>query len=491
MSRRPRLFTKVGLSAVLLGLACLPAAAQNWPQFYDPLVVRTLNLTLSASDWDVVRNDESFTVEVPAQLSLPGETPILVAVRRKSSIAITAPGRPTKVSLKIDINQYVEQSWHGMKKLSLENGADVSTLKEGFAWYLHRLAWTSGGYPYMPPLASWAKVNVNGQSYGVYVNVEQVDKRFLEWRGVWLSDDTWLYKQSELGGAPTIEFGPLTPSPTYTALCYSPFPPQSCPTPAAATVATQLASLIDMQGMLTMGAVNGWCYSPDALFSKGKNFFHSDSRYRKRLYYPWDLDASFGSLSPSTSIFNVGTSPYEDVILANPTFRTQYKAIMQTLLSGAFATTNLISALNSLETALLPEMSADPYNPGSAGDFTALRNYASARNTNVASQLASDGNVSVETSALPPAVLLTRPNPTSSESSITFSLDRAGPVRVSVYDAQGTRVRTLIDQALEAGIHHVEWQGTNDDGRPMAAGVYFVSCRIDGRTWSQKVALFR
>jgi hypothetical protein len=482
---------KGGIAALVLSVAASqPVHAQIWPQLYDPMVVLTLDLTVSAQDWDTVRRDTTFTTYVPAYLSMPGEPSILVAVRRKSSVALPKPGGgPEKVSLKIDINLFVEQSWHGVKKLSLENGGDTSTLREGFAWYLHRLAYRPGGYPYMPGLASWVKVYVNGLDYGVYSNVEQVDKRFHEWRGLWLSDDTWLYKQSDMG-APTIDVGPLTHSPTYNTLCYSPFPPQTCPTPPPEAVATELSQLIDMQGMLTLGAVDAWCYSPDNLFAKGKNHFYSDSRYRKRLYYPWDIDANFGDMDPNHSIYQLGPSAYVTVILDNPTFRTQYNIIMQSLLNGPFATTNLTSAINSLESVLLPAMSTDPYNPVSASDFTALRNYVSARNTNVATQLSGAAGVSTTTTTQE-ANVLARPNPFQAVTRVEFQMKQTGPMLVRVYDAQGALVRTLADRQLPAGPYYLEWDGTNDLGRPVGAGVYFVSGNSDGRTWNRKVTLLR
>jgi hypothetical protein len=489
MSRLLLRFLTHSLPALLLSLSALPAAAQNWPQFYDPMTVRTLHLTLTAQDWNTVRHDTTYDMEVPAYLSLQGETPLLVGLRRKSGVALPSDGSPEKVALKIDINEFTEQSWHGMKKLSLENGADTSTLLEGFAWHLHRLAWNAGIYPYMPGLASWVRLFVNGVDYGCYVNVEQVDKRFLENRGLWLSDDTWLYKASDVSSPHTIEFGPLTHSPTYTTLCYSPFP-GTCPTPAPGTVATQLDELIDMEGMLTLGAVNAWSYSPDNLFSKGKNFFYSDSRYRKRLYYSWDMDANFGSLNTSQSIYELGNSPYEDVILDNPTFRTQYNNIMRALLDGPFTTANLTSALDALETVLLPTMSTDPYNPVTAAAFTDLRNYISARNTNVSSQLPPTVSVE-ENSPVRPAVLSAHPNPFLAQTRVQFQLDRPGSARVDVYDARGARVRTLVDGSLGAGMHHATWEGTDDQGRRLGAGVYFVSYNAAGRSWTRRIALLR
>jgi hypothetical protein len=466
-----------------------PATAQNWPEFYDPLVVRTLQLTLSGQDWNTVRHDQTFTIEVPAYLSMPGEAPLLVGLRRKSGAALPSEGSPDKVALKIDINEFTEQSWHQLKKLSLENGADTSPLLEGFAWYLHRLAWTSGVYPYMPGLASWVRLFVNGQDYGVFANVEQVDKRFLENRGLWLSDDTWLYKSGDQG-PPTIEFGPLQHSPTHTTLCYSPFQTNGCATPPPNQVASQLDTLIDMQGMLTFGAVNAWGYSPDDLFAKGKNFYFSDSRYRERLYYPWDLDANFGSLNTNRSIYELGNSPYEDVILDNPTFRTQYDGIMRTLLNGPFKTANLTPLVNALEAALLPAMSTDPYNPVSAGDFTNLRDYISARNSNVASQLPPVVAVG-ENRPIVRATVSAHPNPFARETSIEFRSDRPGPVLVRVHDARGALVRTLVDGNVAAGVHRAAWAGTDDRGSKLGAGVYFVTCDAADKSGSCRVALVR
>ena len=490
--------TMIGsLTVLLLSFAPSPVPAQNWQQFYDPMTLLTLNLSLSSQDWDTVRNDTTFDVEVPAQLWMTGESPILVAVRRKSGVPITASGLPDKVPLKIDVNQYEERSWHGMKKLSLENGGDTSTLLEGFAWYLHRLAWIPQAYPYMPGLASWVKLYVNGQYYGVYVNVEQVDKRFLEHRGLWLSDDTWLYKQSEIG-TPTIEFGPLTHSPTYNTLCYSPFPVGSCATPPPAAFAAQLSTEIDMQGMLTLGAVNAWCYSPDDLFSKGKNHYYSDSRYRlgpasapsrKRTYYPWDMDANFGSLNSNRSIYELGNNAYEDLIIDNPTFRVQYDSIMKALLNGPFTTANLTAALNSLETVLLPAMSTDPYNPVSSSDFNGLRNFISARNISVASQL-SGGSSAVEESPRITA-FAAYPNPANTEAMVQFQLDRPAFVQVTIYDARGARVGMLVEGHREAGSHQVKWEGIDSKGKLVPAGIYFISCRVDDHISSQKVVVVR
>jgi flagellar hook assembly protein FlgD len=47
-------------------------------------------------------------------------------------------------------------------------------------------------------------------------------------------------------------------------------------------------------------------------------------------------------------------------------------------------------------------------------------------------------------------------------------------VQVAVYDVAGRKVRTLADRVFSPGEHTLTWDGTDDDGRGVARGVYFV-----------------
>lgn len=68
---------------------------------------------------------------------------------------------------------------------------------------------------------------------------------------------------------------------------------------------------------------------------------------------------------------------------------------------------------------------------------------------------------------------------------------QAQVVRVSLYDAAGRLARTLADEPLPAGRHRRVWDGADDRGRPLAAGIYFV--RFEGKTAQvgEKVVLLR
>lgn len=69
------------------------------------------------------------------------------------------------------------------------------------------------------------------------------------------------------------------------------------------------------------------------------------------------------------------------------------------------------------------------------------------------------------------------PNPAAVRTQIPFTLARAGRVRLRIYGLRGERVRTLVDGERLAGPNTVSWDGRDDHGRAVDAGVYF--CRLE------------
>ena len=402
------LILRVSVLLIILLMVAPGSFAQGWPEVFNPFQILTLNLQLAEQDWDIIRHDITNEIEVPAWFWADGESPILVSVRRKSSRALPSETNPIKVGLKIDINELVDgQKWRDLTKVSLENGTDSGVVQEGLAWNLHRLA--SSSYGYQAAFASWVQLRVNGELIGVYVNAEQRDKQMLRNRGLWTADETWIFDQDDIG-VPEIEEGDGF-SPTYNALCYVPFRVASrkgsgvCATPSDAQLANQLPLLINMPGMLTQGAVDAYTDNPDALLSHGKNFQFVDfidpnntGKDTRRLYFPWDLDAVFrstsGNIYASGSGRKVSLSPYQEVILRNPTFRAQYNQIMLDLLNGPLSVANVQAFLTQAEGVISAALANDPFPTTSgspAGEFDSLRAWVAARDVNVRTQLAANG----------------------------------------------------------------------------------------------------
>jgi hypothetical protein len=64
------------------------------------------------------------------------------------------------------------------------------------------------------------------------------------------------------------------------------------------------------------------------------------------------------------------------------------------------------------------------------------------------------------------------PNPFNPRTTISFELAEETRVRVAVHDVTGARVATLVDGLRPAGANDLLWDGTDDAGRELPAGLY-------------------
>ena len=74
-----------------------------------------------------------------------------------------------------------------------------------------------------------------------------------------------------------------------------------------------------------------------------------------------------------------------------------------------------------------------------------------------------------------------RPTPFAASTAIAYELYTTSRVRLVVFDAQGRSIRRLVDGVLQApGPYTVTWDGRDDGGRVVEAGVYFYRLEGDG-----------
>ena len=83
------------------------------------------------------------------------------------------------------------------------------------------------------------------------------------------------------------------------------------------------------------------------------------------------------------------------------------------------------------------------------------------------------------------ALLANYPNPFNPETWIPYQLATPVDVTVTIYDINGSRVRTLILGHQPAGVYHSQeraasWDGRNAQGEPVASGVYFLYAHSRG-----------
>lgn len=64
------------------------------------------------------------------------------------------------------------------------------------------------------------------------------------------------------------------------------------------------------------------------------------------------------------------------------------------------------------------------------------------------------------------------PNPFNPSTNISFDIPQSGNVTLSVYNALGQLVKTLISEELSSGRHNFVWDGTDDANNVVASGIY-------------------
>ncbi len=83
------------------------------------------------------------------------------------------------------------------------------------------------------------------------------------------------------------------------------------------------------------------------------------------------------------------------------------------------------------------------------------------------------------------------PNPFNPSTTIRFDLPEAQHVRLAVYDTQGRRVISLVDETLAAGYHSATWNGRNSQGATMASGIYFYRIEAGPLSRTERMVLLK
>jgi hypothetical protein len=79
-----------------------------------------------------------------------------------------------------------------------------------------------------------------------------------------------------------------------------------------------------------------------------------------------------------------------------------------------------------------------------------------------------------------------RPNPFGPNTEIGYYVPARGHVRLEIFDVQGRRVATLVDEVREAGRHETTWNADS-----MSSGIYFCRLEAAGFVETRKMLLLR
>jgi hypothetical protein len=88
-------------------------------------------------------------------------------------------------------------------------------------------------------------------------------------------------------------------------------------------------------------------------------------------------------------------------------------------------------------------------------------------------------------------VLANHPNPFTGSTQFRIGLPVDGDVSVEIYDVAGRRVNALAVKGASAGWRTVPFSGDDDNGKPLASGVYFYRVTAAGKTVTNKMVIAR
>ncbi len=83
------------------------------------------------------------------------------------------------------------------------------------------------------------------------------------------------------------------------------------------------------------------------------------------------------------------------------------------------------------------------------------------------------------------------PNPFNHSTTIAYETPDVVRVQVTIFDANGRLVRTLVDSQQETGYHKVLFNGRDDTGRMLTSGIYHVRVTAGGYSVMQKLVLLK
>jgi len=161
---------------------------------------------------------------------------------------------------------------------------------------------------------------------------------------------------------------------------------------------------------------------------------------------------------------------------------------LETSGSGVFQSTDGGTAWQPMNACLaspfILSMRTDPHSPGTLYAGTLGRGLFK---TTVETGIEAAKNDDVQNMSF---ALSNFPNPFNASTTIHYTLPCLCQIALKVFDIQGREIRILSREVQTPGTHSIVWNGMDDDGEPVASGMYFYQLQTStGHTQTKKMIL--
>ena len=83
------------------------------------------------------------------------------------------------------------------------------------------------------------------------------------------------------------------------------------------------------------------------------------------------------------------------------------------------------------------------------------------------------------------------PNPFNPVTTLRYDLPEDALVNITIYDMMGRQISTLVSSLQSTGYKSIQWNGTNDAGQPVSAGVYLYKIQAGDYSQTKKMVLLK
>ncbi|NOZ01973.1 MAG: hypothetical protein GXP54_08820 [Deltaproteobacteria bacterium] len=300
-----------------------PGPSQKNASMFAPGSIVDYHVTTDQTDWDHMIQSayKGEEVYIPCRFEFDGEAFEHAAMRLKGNTTDWLP--ENKLQFVVRFNWYDKKGrFRGLRRVFLEaNPNDPSTCRNNLSLHVMREAGA------VTPRSNHARLYVNGAFYGLYENIEYVDREFLEDRFAF--PDGNLYKNGEF--LKTNEKQDDTSDlDAFNDLVWGE-PLQG----DHSDFYEKIPKLVDMDALLLHVAVEAILPAGDSFWSGGWNYYWYHDPTRGFVILPWDLDDVMSAeLAPAdadpltwTSVAAGDLEPHPLWALAreNPVWRAQFK----------------------------------------------------------------------------------------------------------------------------------------------------------------------
>lgn len=354
-----------------LSLAVTAHTQSNGTDMFDDSYVHRIDVTLPQNNfWDSLSYyyDQSWMTGTDVkymmgQVTIDGVVIDSIGFKQKGFYSNWGAQGSVKKPFKLSFNTYTDQKYDGLTKINLSNGfEDPAMMRDALAYKFMRDAGIKA------PRTSYAELYLNNTYWGLYVVVEEINKRALK---NWFDDnDGNLYKCSNntslawQGNNPEAYKDEFELQTNETADDWSGFIRfVDGIHHSGSHFRDSMIALLNTDYYLYVLAADVIMYNWDSYYDHGRNFFlyHNPTDNRMQ-WIPWDYNLSF-STNPTDLIVDYMFGEPKELVrkMQLPEhFRSDYFDHVCILMDNYFNLDHLEGFIDATAAMIRPSLNADP-----------------------------------------------------------------------------------------------------------------------------------